>query len=274
MTRRRLDTTCTAVLTVLSSWGAISCPRSVDRDLPTQYPVPSVSARVLVNRPVSKQPAPSTTTARRSARAAPADEEAPPPDDLFSGEPTVQVETTSGERVTVSCGRGLVRSVEPRRDERFVVLHCVDGNSDAVFPFFRRVFDTDRGTALAALVVEFSPNGQHVVIVPLGAQEQLHLVRVDRLGEFIAGHGQSDSMVLPRGSYVGCVEGRRPRVEYEAWITGAILRFTVGDCGTEHVIDYCLEDGEEQIVQRHADASDGGRARRRAQVPLPSPCAR
>jgi len=118
----------------------------------------------------------------------------------------------------------------------------------------------------------FSPGGSQTVFVR-PQTGGIELVSTASLSSYIASGGRRgaraiDPLSAVRGSCAG-----RVFLDLEGWMGSDVaLRFGVGQCGSEDLVDYCLATGNFVVAAEGVDASDVGRVQR--PPPPPSSCPR
>jgi hypothetical protein len=152
-----------------------------------------------------------------------------------------------------------------------VILQCVWSTADDG-ERYEQLVEITSARGVRAHRVWYSPAGRRVAVQRVGPWNKLHVVRIEDVSRYIRSHGAGYFATVPRGRHPSCGGGHSPEVEVQSWIDDDILRYTLGSCDTVDIYDYCASSGVEMLVQRAADGSDTGRARRRARPPDASPC--
>jgi hypothetical protein len=159
----------------------------------------------------------------------------------------------------------LDQKIHPGR--RYVLLDCY---GDKKIELFQRLIDLRTGRSLKLSFGSFSPGGSHGVFKrwPMSMWHPLQLVPSQRLDEYMKLGGRAGVIVVGKPPPSRCPFV----VELDRWISDDILRYSLAACGTDDLVDYCVARRRSVLVARSLDGSDMGRARRRSQPPLPSPC--
>jgi hypothetical protein len=188
-------------------------------------------------------------------------------DEWGSGPKTVEVEGPAGKTVEVSCGGAAILDHKVHPGRRYVLLQCYGGTK---LELFQRLIDLRSGRSLRLSFGSFSPGGSYGVFKrwPMSMWHPLQLVTLQQLHVYMKSGGRAGAIVVGKPPSSSCPFA----VELDRWISDDILRYSLAACGTDDLVDYCIAGRRTVLVARSLDGSDMGRARRRHQPPLPSPC--
>jgi hypothetical protein len=186
------------------------------------------------------------------------------------GPKRMELHNARDQRVQVSCGGANIVSHQLHPSRRFVILGCYDGEKGEQF---MRLVNLDRGRSLRVAFGSFSPNGTYGAFKRRGlsAWDPLQLVSLRDFERYMVSGGRAGMVYLgaQRWRPGDCARA----VEFDRWMAGDILRYSLAACGTDSLYDYCAATRKKLPVASNLDGSDLARGRRRHSTPIPSPCA-